>query len=115
MKYGLACWLILTASAGPLLAQAKEAKVSAPTRLDWRFAVQGFGSGSAKLAADYDSTKQKYQLFVPKDYQAGKICPLVVFISPGDGPAGLSSWQKICVKEGVLFCSPLKAGNSVPP
>jgi hypothetical protein len=95
------------------MAQVKEGKVSAPTRLDWEFAVQGFGPGSAKLPAGYQSTQQKYQLFVPKDYQAGKTWPLIVFISPADGPSGLSNWQKVCEKEGVLFCSPHKAGNAV--
>lgn len=102
------CLLLLSSTLG----QARDVTVSAPTRLDWEFAVQGFGKGAAKLPGDFDSTKQKYQLFVPKGIKP-KAWPLVVFISPGDGPTGLANWQKVCDKEGILFCSPYKAGNNV--
>jgi len=95
------------------LAQPAERKVAAPTRLDWEFAVQGFGAGAAKLPAGYDSTKQRYQLFVPKQYKAGQAWPLVLFISAGDEAAGWSAWQKVCETEGVFFCSPFAAGNNV--
>jgi dienelactone hydrolase len=95
----------------------RDVKVANPTRLDWAFAAQGFGPGAGKLPADFDSTQQKYQLFVPKKYKADKTTawPLVVFISPGDTPTGLAAWRPVCEKHGVLFCSPYKAGNNVPP
>ncbi len=91
-----------------------ERKVAGPTRLDWEFAVGGFGKGAAKLPAGYDSTKQKYQLFVPKGYKKEKPAALVLFISPGDGPQGWKNWQKVCEQENAFFASPLGAGNSTP-
>src|SRR5260370_400649 len=90
-----------------------ERKVVAPTRLDWAFAVQGFGPGADKLPAGFDSTKQRYQLFVPKQYKPGRASPLVLFISAGDQPAGWEAWKTICDKEGVFFASPFAAGNGV--
>src|SRR3954447_3172947 len=71
-----------------------ERKVAAPTRLDWEFAVSGFGKDAAKLPAGYDSTKQRYQLFVPKSYRKDKPASLVLFVSAGDGQQGWKNWQK---------------------
>jgi len=93
---------------------AREVKVAGPTRLDWQFASQGFGAGPAKVPADYDSTKQRYQLYVPP-VKKKAAWPLIVFISPGDKPAGLSAFKAVCDREGVLFCSPFAAGNTVLP
>jgi predicted esterase len=103
----------LAAAAADVGFQA-EVKVSAPTRIDWEFAVGSFGIDKPKLPADYDSRKQRYQLFVPKDYVASKDWPLVVFISPGDDPLGWRFWQKPCEELGMLFCAPYGAGNAVP-
>jgi predicted esterase len=91
-----------------------EVKVHAPTRLDWEFVARQFGPDQARLPADYDSTKQRYQLFVPKNYTKDKAWPLVVFVSPGDGPAGWGAWRKVCEEQDVLFCAPYGAGNSCP-
>jgi dienelactone hydrolase len=77
--------------------------------------VQGFGAGSDKLTAGYDSTKQRFQLYVPKQYKAGQAAPLVLFISAGDQPAGWDAWKKVCEAEGAFFCSPFAAGNNVAP
>lgn len=102
-------------SGAELHAQApKDKTVSAATRLDWSFAAQGFGKDAAKLPTAFDSTKQRYQLFVPKSYAKNKTWPLVLFISPSDQPAGWKAWQKVCENEGVLFASPYAAGNNVP-
>ncbi len=92
-------------------AAPKEVRVSAPTRLDWKFASFGFGAGSDKMV-NYDSAKQRYVLYVPKNYKPDKAWPLVVFISPGAGPSGWASWKAVCEKKGVLFGSPYGAGNS---
>lgn len=92
-----------------------ERKVAGPTRLDWDFACRGVSADVGKLPAGYDSAKQKYQLFVPKNYAKGKPAGLVFFISPGDGPQGFKNWQKICETDGLLFASPYGAGNNVPP
>lgn len=100
---------LILAAISFVLADVKDVKVSAPTRLDWQFAAHGFKDGDKPLG-NYDSTKQKYQLFVPA--KAGKGC--IVFISAGDSPAGLDKWKPVCEKEGLLFCSPYGAGNDVP-
>lgn len=92
----------------------REVTVAAPTRLDWTFASHGFGSDAGKVPAGYDSAKQRYQLYVPAVKAKPDRWPLVVFISPGEKPAGLSSWKVVCDREGVLFCSPFAAGNTVP-
>jgi predicted esterase len=116
MTTPLRCTLLaaaLVAHAGVLHAQA-DRKVGQPTRLDWQFAVTGFGKDAAKLPAAYDSTKQKYQLFVPKGYKKGTPAALVLFISPGDGPGSFKNWQKVCEQDNVFFASPYGAGNNVP-
>lgn len=100
--------------AAPLAAQTRDVTVAAPTRLDWQFAVHGFGPDAAKLPAGYDSKKQRYQLYVPKVDKKPKAWPLVLFISPGETPAGLTAWKPVCDREGALFCSPYAAGNPVP-
>ena len=100
-----------TVQAQPSLA---ERKVAGPTRLDWEFAVQGFKAAERKLPAGYDSTKQRYQLYVPKGARKDKAAALVLFISPGDGPQGWKNWQRVCEQQGVFFASPLGAGNSTP-
>ncbi len=105
-------FLVLTQTAA-LHAQT-ERKVAAATRLDWEFAARGVGPDAGKLPAGYDSTKQKYQLFVPKNYAKDKPAGLVLFISPGDGPQGWKSWQKLCETDGVFFASPYGAGNATP-
>jgi pimeloyl-ACP methyl ester carboxylesterase len=107
--------LITLCVAAPSLAQTKVATVAAPTRLDWAFAVRGFGKDAGKVPAAYDSTKQKYQLYVPPAYKAKEAWPLIVFISPGNEPSGWSNLKKVCEREGVFFCSPYAAGNAVAP
>lgn len=99
--------------AGPVSAQTTAVTVSAPTRLDWAFAVRGFGKEAGVLPAGYSSTAQKYQLFVPRGYSDKQAWPLVVFLSASNQSAGWPAWKKTCEKEGVFFCSPLTAGNNV--
>lgn len=116
LRYCLSLPLFLacsfTVSTGYAQAGLKQqVTVSQPTRLDWKFVARQFGAKAAVLPADYDSRKQKYLLYVPKNYTKDKTWPLVVFISPADSPAGWRSWQNTCEKHGVLFCSPYGAGN----
>jgi hypothetical protein len=117
----LAGWtlvLALTPTAGaaaPPTGFQHKVQISAPTRLDWKFAASAFGADAAKVPADYDSRQQHYQLFVPRDYDPKKSWPLVAFISPGDAPLAWRSWQKACEKAGALFCAPYGAGNNCPP
>ncbi|MCE9603266.1 MAG: hypothetical protein K8U03_00010 [Planctomycetia bacterium] len=111
-------------TAFPLTARAAEAlvgyhaqvKVAAPTRLDWIFAVanQSPAQPPAAWLAGYDSTEQRYELFVPENLDRRKPAPVVLFISAGDTPAGWSQWQTVCRKAGVIFASPFGAGNNCP-
>jgi hypothetical protein len=113
-------FVILAITAVPAPAAAaktgfhKEVRVGEPTRIDWEFAVSPFGPDAAKLPKDYDSRKQRYLLYVPKNYKPGKSWPLVVFISPDEDPLGWRFWEKTCRSLGMLFCAPYGAGNSCP-
>ena len=106
--------MAVPASAAPPTGFQDKVQVSGPTHLDWKFAASAFGPDAAKLPADYDSRQQHYQLYVPRDYDAKKTWPLVVFISPGDDPLGWRHWQKTCESAHALFCAPFGAGNSCP-
>ena len=113
MKHTIGTFFAILTLPTAALAQAgtKEVQVSAPGRLDWKFGSFGFGPGSDKME-NYDSTKQRYILHVPKKYKADKAWPIVVFISPGNGPGGWASWKAVCEKKGVFFCSSFGAGNA---
>jgi len=87
-------------AAPPVTGLQNEVKITAPTRLDWQFAASGFGKDALKLPTDYDSRKQRYQLYVPEKYEPARPWPLVVFVSPGDDPLGWRAWQKTCEAEG---------------
>lgn len=105
--------------------------VREPTRLDWVFvaANQSLTNPPAEWLAGYDSTKQRYELFVPAAAKAaapkaktkgkaknGELAdaglPLVLFISAGDQPAGWSQLQTVCQQRGIAFASPFGAGNN---
>ncbi|MBI3866642.1 MAG: hypothetical protein HY290_32575 [Planctomycetia bacterium] len=105
----VAIWHALTSS---VCAQTRTVTVSQPTRLDWEFAASAFGRDpDSALPADYDSKRQKYQLYIPAGYDKSRAWPLIVFISPGPGPLGWASFQPTCEAQGLFFCSPHKAGN----
>jgi hypothetical protein len=77
--------------------------------------ASAFGKEALQLPASFDSATQKYQLFVPKNYDASKNWPFIVFVSPGDDPLGWKYWQKVCEEHDILFCAAYGAGNSCPP
>ena len=108
--------VLLTAYSAPIAAAdpgfQAEVKVEKPTRLDWEFVTGTFGADAVTLPTDYLSYRQRFQLFVPSDYDAKKAWPLVVFLSPGDDPLGWRSWQKVCEERGVFFCAAYGAGNN---
>src|ERR1700733_3296392 len=87
----------------PVKGYQAKVSVTAPTRIDWTFTV-GLRSLPAPapgwLPKEYDSTKQQYELFVPPDYKPAQSYPVVLFISPGSGPAGWSGWQSVCKEQG---------------
>jgi hypothetical protein len=67
------------------------------------------------LPADYDSTKQTYELFVPPRTDLKKPLPAVVFISPSSEPGGWKAFEGPCKKLGFLFVGVRGAGNDCPP
>jgi hypothetical protein len=88
-----------------------ERRVKAVSRVEWEFAVEP----GASVPLLYDSRKQRYQLYVPRDYAATQAWPLVVFVGPGDDPVGWRAWRVPCEDAGCLFASPYAAGNGCPP
>ncbi|MBA4015626.1 MAG: hypothetical protein C0483_00410 [Pirellula sp.] len=88
--------------------------VVAPTRLDWVFALanQSPAEPPADWLKGYDSTRQRYELYVPRTVNPTKPTALVLFISAGNDPAGLAQWRTVCDATGMLFASPYGAGNS---
>jgi hypothetical protein len=107
--------LVDVRAADPVKGYQAKVKVSAPTRIDWTFAIsnQSMEKPPAKLG-DYDSSKQTYEVFVPPTYDAKKSYPVVLFISPGNGAGGWKEWEPVCKKEGIIFASPHGAGNDCP-
>lgn len=105
-----------TEAAEPLVGYHAQVKVAAPTRLDWVFAVanQSPAEPPAEWLSGYESTAQKYELYVPENLDKRKPAPVVIFISAGDSPAGWSQWQAVCKKAGAIFASPFGAGNNTP-
>jgi predicted esterase len=91
-------------------------RVLAPTRLDWQFVVKPneFEPSSPRLPRGYTSTNQAYLLFIPAEYNASRQWPLVLCVSPGDGPMGWPDFEPICRSQGVIFASPMNTGNEQP-
>jgi hypothetical protein len=108
---------LTAAAAPPGPGYHAKVNVSAPTRLDWTFALSNRSLETAPdgwLPGDYDSTKQTYELFVPERKDQKKPYGLVLFVSPGDGPTGFKQFEGPCKELGLLFVSVYGAGNSCP-
>jgi len=111
-------------SAEPLAAGTHDrVRVAAPTRLDWVFALsnQSPARPPAEWTTGYSSSDQTYRLLVPVKLPdkpttpaAGKLLPLVLFISPGDNPGGFAAFAATAARYGVLVASPRRAGNRCP-
>ena len=86
---------VLTPDAGAAPPPGYHAKVavSAPTRLDWTFALsnQSLPAPPADWTPDYDATKQSYELFVPARKDPKAALPVVLFVSPGGAPFSILS------------------------
>ena len=105
-----------TGSAQALKGYQAKATVGAPTRIDWTFALGNRSLEKAPanwLPGDYDSKKQQYELFVPPTYDPKQSYPLVLFISPGNGPGGWKEWEPVCKQANAIFAAPYGAGNDV--
>ena len=108
---------VLFAPAAPPQGYTAKVPVGSPTRLDWTFAVanQSVADPPAKLiGADFDSSKQTYELYVPERKDPKKLVPALMFISAGDEPAGWKAFEKTCKDKGFAFIGIRGAGNSVP-
>lgn len=95
----------------------KEVRVSAPTRLDWVFAVanQSVVNPPVDWLRGYESTSQRYEFFEPETPRGAKTGrPLVLFISASDNPVGWANLEAVCKQKGLLFASPFEAGNNTP-
>lgn len=93
--------------------------VAAPTRLDFVFPIANQSPADVPadwLPADYDSKAQRYELFVPPEYKSKSKTryPLLLFISPSEGPIGWEQFQDVARKQKVIFASPFAAGNDCP-
>lgn len=111
----LVIWLATTGLADE--GYQKEVRVSAPTRLDWVFAVanQSIVEPPADWLPGYESPQQRYELFVPPAPRGKKEGhPVVLFISASDNPAGWGNLEAVCKQKGILFASPFEAGNNTP-
>src|SRR5438034_1375280 len=82
--------------------------VTAPTRLDWTFALsnRSLATPPADWTTDYDATKQGYELFVPTRKDAKTPLPVILFVSPSNAPSGWKAFEKICKEQGFLFIGP---------
>lgn len=92
--------------------------VTAPTRLDWTFVVTNRTVADPPptlLEAGYDSTKQRFDLYLPPRKDAKQPLPAVVFVSPGDDAGGWKAFEPTCTKLGIAFVAVRGAGNNVPP
>jgi hypothetical protein len=91
--------------------------VQAATRIDWTFVLANQSQvrpPAGWLPADYDSTKQTYELYVPRRRDAKALIPAIVFISTGTEPTGWNSFKRICQARGILFAGTRNAGNDCP-
>ena len=103
-------------AAKPVIGYHRSVTVTAATRLDSVFPL---ANQSPKVLpkswlGDYDSTKQTYELFVPKNYSERKTWPVILFISPSDNAMGWQSLKELCTKRGIIFAGPQAAGNRCP-
>ncbi|HEY7313520.1 MAG TPA: hypothetical protein VH643_29485 [Gemmataceae bacterium] len=91
--------------------------VSAPTRIDWTFALanRSLVETPADWLGEYDSKRQQYELFVPPRRDGKKPMPVILFVSPGKEPMGWKRFEGLCKRQGVLFAGPRGAGNDCPP
>jgi predicted esterase len=113
----VACLLSLPSlAAAPKEGYQAKVAVTAPTRLDWTFALtnRSLDPIPAEFLPDYDSAKQTFELYVPARPNPKKLLPVIVFISPGNDPAGWKNFEKPCKDLGFVFIGVRDAGNDVP-
>jgi pimeloyl-ACP methyl ester carboxylesterase len=92
-------------------------RVLAGSRLDPTFAASAevLASTPRNALADYKSTQQHYQLFIPLTYRNTQPHPLIVFVSSSSSPDDFTRFDALCRKYGVLFACPHGAGDDCAP
>lgn len=97
-------------------AHLRECPVSQPTRLDWVFALANQSPAEAPpgLLDDYESTDQRFELYIPEGVDTSRPAPLILFLSPGPQPAGLAQFRSLCDHRNVVYASPYGVGNRTP-
>jgi dienelactone hydrolase len=90
--------------------------VTAPTRIDWTFAVanRSLVNPPADWLGDYNATAQQYDLYVPPR-PTKKPMAMILFIAPDNKPTAWKRFEPLCKQQGILFAEPSGAGNNCPP
>ena len=104
-----------TSSAQPFVRQTK-VRVTAPTTMDWSYAVSGESLAEAPevLTPGYKPTAQRFDLYAPRPGTVARRLPVILFISFRAAPMGWDYVGPTCVREGVVYVGPHGAGNSTP-
>ncbi len=114
----IACWAMTTctavAGADEVRGYHRDVQVTAATRLDWVYAVANQSPASIPdgWLANYESTEQNFELYVPRTYNKRRAWPVVIFVSPSDKAMGFRHWRKACEELGIIFAGPHGAGNN---
>lgn len=115
---GVALFLLLSTRAhgAPPAGYEPKLTVSAPTHIDWTFALatQSLPEPPADWLGDYESTAPQYELYVPPRRDPKKPLPMVLFISPSNEPMGWRAFESLCKQRGFVFAGPRGAGNDCP-
>lgn len=104
-----------SAIAAEMAGHQTDVKVRNATRIDWLFAVsnQSPAAPPPNWLADYDSTAQSYERYVPKSLKPQESPGLVLFVSPSDQGQGWNAFRDVCDSQRLIFASPHRAGNGV--
>jgi pimeloyl-ACP methyl ester carboxylesterase len=108
--------LAVAQSKAPAVGYSDKVKVSAATRLDWTFVLTNRSAAEVPpdWLPDYESTSQQFELFVPARRDPKQPLPAMLFISPGNQPAGWKSFENACKQLGFVFIGVRNAGNETP-
>jgi len=110
--------LVAAARSAPPAGFTANVAVAEPTRLDWTFTVTNRSlrePPAEYLGKGYDSTKQKYDLYLPARKDAKQPVGAIVFVSAGNDAGGWKAFEPACKELGLAFVAVRNAGNDVPP
>jgi predicted peptidase len=61
---------------------------------------------------DYDVAREKFQVFVPKDYSHATAHGLFIWINPGDGAGLPGGWEAVLARHKFIAVSAYNSGNN---